>query len=367
MVAVIMDPSPANERRIKAGILGISGSGAQLLEALRASERIDLIALADRDGDLAKEVATELHIEGYDDYRSLIVEQPMEVLYVAAAPFACFDQLKLAASRGIHVWRETPLARTVQEATQLLEVFDARKVRLAVARPWRFIGVGGGVADPSEFIGHPYVARGTVLDYRPDPLNWRGDHERAGGGALIDQAYEIVDAIVQWMGLPDQVVSTTARRPGVQPYDTEDVASVMLRYRDGAMATLVAHRRTFPQAWSLAFDGPKGSLLMEPGVTVIQTADGKEIRQPRPDRKSIHIAQIESFARSILSDAKSYSSAAREHLATVAVIETAYLSARTGEPESPAKLYDLHDLPLPGHWEGEVESEAEEGREQAER
>jgi predicted dehydrogenase len=349
-----------SDRRIKAGILGISGCGAEMLEALRSCEMVDLIALADRDSDLAKERAADLGIEGYDDYRSFVVEQPMEALFVSAAPFACHEHLKLAASRGIHVWRETPLARTVQESVRLLEAFDAGKARLAVCRSWRFIGIGGGIADPSELVGQPYAARGISLEYRTDPLGWRGDSERAGGGALIDQAYELVDAIVQWMGLPDQVAATTTRRSGTQPYDTEDTASVMLRYLNGSMATVVAHRRTHPRSWSLVFDGPQGTLAIEPDWVVIRTSEGKEVQQPRPDRRSIYAAQIAAFAQAILTDAKTYASAAREHLATVAVIETAYLSARTGEPESPAKLYHLHDLPLPAAAAEEEEDRDEE-------
>ncbi len=333
--------------RVKAGILGITGAGTDLLAALRSSEHIHLIALADRDGDKAKHQALALKVEGYDDYRSLVVEQPLDVLFVSAAPFACQEHLKLAASKGIHVWRETPLARTVHEAAGLIEAFESQSVRLAVARPWRFIGMGEGVGDPGEYIGQPYGARGISLQYRLDPLGWRGDTERAGGGALIDQAYELIDAIVQWMGLPDEVVCSTTRRTGTQPYDTEDIASVTLQYLNRSMASVLANRRTHPSAWSLAFDGPRGSLVIEPDQTLIRTADGKEILQPRPNRASIYAAQVEAFAQVILNKAKTCPSSAQEHLTTVAVIETAYLSARTGEPESPAKLYRLHDLPLP--------------------
>lgn len=330
-----------------------------MVEALQSCERVDLIALADRDADLAKQRAAELGVEGYDDYRSLVVEQPMEVLFVSAPPFACQEHLKLAASRGIHVWRETPLARTVQEAVDLLESFESHGAHLTVCRSWRFIGMGGGIADPCEWIGQPYSARGLTLAYRPDPLGWRGDSERAGGGALIDQAYELVDAVVQWMGLPDRVVATTTRRPGTQPYDTEDTASVTLGYLDGSMASIIAHRRSHPPTWSLTFDGPKGTLVIEPPQVIIRTFEGREVRQPRPDTRSIYAAQIDAFLRAILSEGKGCPSGAREHLATVAVIETAYLSARTGEPESPAKLYNLHDLPLPTAVAGPDEHENE--------
>jgi predicted dehydrogenase len=351
-------------QRIKAGILGIDGCGAALTEAVRSCGLIELIALADHNRDLAKARAAEARVEPYDDYRSLVVEQPIDALFVSAPPFACHEHLKLAASRGIHVWRETPLARTVHEASVLLEAFEAGGARLAVGRGWQFAAEGSGITDLCDLIGQPYVARGAALEHRSDPLGWRGDSDRAGGGALIDRAYELIDAVVQKMHLPDEVQATTARRPGTKPYDTEDVASVTLRYQNGSMAALLAHRRAWPETWSLVFDGPKGSLCLEPSGAVVLSADGAETPTPRAATRSGYDAQVEAFAQAVLARAKTYASAGSTHLATVAVIETAYLSARTGEPESPQQLYHLHDLPTPSPADVQ-EDEAEDQPEQA--
>lgn len=333
--------------RLKSGILGIDGCGRALIESLLACPSIELIALADRDRDLAKDRAAELHIEAYDDYRSLIVEQPLDALFVATPPFACHEHLKLAASRGIHVWRETPMARSVHEGADLIRAFEAAGARLAVARRWWFVTQAAALPDLDDLIGTPYAARGEASERRTDPLGWRGNNERAGGGVLIDRAYELVDAIVKLMHLPDEVQATTARRSGTRPYDTEDVASVTLRYQNGAMATILAHRRTWQAAWSLIFDGPDGSVIIEPPTVRALAPDGTDLIQPRTTDEAVYDAQIEAFAQAVLADAKTHPSLASDHLATMAVIETAYLSARTGEPESPSQLYHLHDLPLP--------------------
>jgi len=335
------------DRRVRAGLLGIDGSGVALLEALRSCELIELIALADNDRDLAKIRASELGVEAYDDYRSFVVEQPMDALFVSVPPFACHEHLKLAASRGVHVWRVPPLARTVHEAEGLIRAFEKNDTRLAAGRRWQFLSETAGLADVEAMIGRPYAARGVALVHESDPLAWRGDSERAGGGVLIDRAYGLIDAIVQKMHLPDEVQATTARRSGTQPYDTEDVASATLRYQSGAMAAVFAHRRARPTTWSLVFDGPEGSLILEPPRLAVQTTDGAERVPPCPTEKVICAAQVQAFAQAILTEAKTYPSPASQHLATVAVIETAYLSARTGEPESPAQLYHLHDLPMP--------------------
>lgn len=335
------------DERVKAGLLGVHGCGAAMLDAIRDCPHIELIALADRDRDLAFERAAELGVEGYDDFRSLIVEQPMDVLFVAVPSFACQEQLKLAAGRGIHVWRETPLARNVHEGDALLRAFADSGARFAIARRWGFTYQAAGMREVPEVIGPPYAARGMAIESRTDPLAWRGDSERAGGGALIDCAYEVVDAIVQWMGIPDEVAATMARRLGTQPYDTEDVASVALRYQNGSMASVFAHRRAGPAAWSVSFHGARGSLTIDPPMLEVRDASGKTLATSRSVAESVYQPQIDAFAQAVLNDAKTYLSPAEEHLATLAVIETAYLSARTGEPESTSHLYHLHGLPLP--------------------
>ncbi len=336
-----------DESRIKVGLLGVEGAGEQLLTALQACDSVELIALADRDRDLAAERAHAFQIEFYDDYRSLVVEQPIQALFVAAPPFACQEQLKAAAARGIPVWRETPFARSVRDGKALLDAFAATETRFSVSRRWQFTYQAAGIRDVEDLIGRPYAARGIALEARADPLGWRGDTERSGGGALMDRGYEVVDAIVQRMGLPDEVQATTARRWGTQPYDTDDVAAVTLRYQNGSMANVLAQRRNGPETWGVTFDGLDGSLTLQPEEVIIRGPDGRQIASSRALLDSPYIPQIEAYAKAIRTSSRTYPSPAHEHLATVAVIETAYLSARTGEPESPDQLYHLHDIPVP--------------------
>ena len=57
-------------------------------------------------------------------------------------------------------------------------------------------------------------------------------------------------------------------------------------------------------------------------------------------------ADLSSFVGSLAS-AKGMPSSGGEHLAVMAVMESAYLSARTGQPEEPARFYQLHELAVP--------------------
>ena len=106
-----------------------------------------------------------------------------------------------------------------------------------------------------------------------------------------------------------------------------------------------------------------GVCCKDEDVDKVLAPDGAETRSSQAAPKSTYNAQIEAFAQALLTGAKTGPCAASTHLATVAVIETAYLSARTGEPESPQHLYHLHDLPTPSLAEVE-QDKAEEPPEQ---
>ncbi len=54
--------------------------------------------------------------------------------------------------------------------------------------------------------------------------------------------------------------------------------------------------------------------------------------------------QSEGFARAVLEDQRIYECSARENLLNQAVIEAIYLSDKTGQGESPARLLKTHRL-----------------------
>jgi hypothetical protein len=54
--------------------------------------------------------------------------------------------------------------------------------------------------------------------------------------------------------------------------------------------------------------------------------------------------QIEEFLTSLRSNPAEVRSTLREHLPTMAVIQAAYLSARTGQPESPGSILEMHHI-----------------------
>jgi len=332
-------------RRIRVGLIGLSGSGEALLDALRACPEVELLAVADRDGKLAAAKAQELGIASYDDNRSIVVEQPLEALFVAAPPHACGEVLRLAASRHLPVWKQTPLARRFDQALQITRCFERADCPLVIARTWQFEPAFQAVQAKLAQLGTFFLGRADVMACWPRELGWRGDSERAGGGAILHLAYEAIDAVVHFMGMPEEVLATTSRaaRPELaHTYDTEDACVLVCRYPEG-QAAVTACWSAAPHGQTMSFYGPGGSLVIDEAAVTLRSPEGAKIARRLRKSPNPYTAQVAAFLAGI-TGAGPFASRAGEHLGTMAVIEAAYLSARTGEPENPARFFRLGGL-----------------------
>ncbi|HOB73277.1 MAG TPA: Gfo/Idh/MocA family oxidoreductase [Phycisphaerae bacterium] len=331
---------------LKVGLIGLGHCGILAAEALLASSWCRLTAVGShRPYRLQRFAESHPGIAAYDDFRSLIVNNPLDALFIAAPPFVRPAYLAMAAERGLPVWMVTPAARTLDEAMELLDMFDAAGVPLVVYRAY---GLDPALQEDSigpEATGRLFLARGHTFACIPEDLDWRGDSERAGGGVLLDRAYGLIDLVVLTMGMPGSVYAAAAgvSRPGTRfPYDTEDTASLICQFAGGAIAQITACWTAGPEQAELNLYGLKTCVRIdERTVSVRDRAGTTELHQQ--DRPANPLApQIEDFLTTLRTAPKRVRSNLQDHLATMAVLEAAYLSIRTGQPESPGPILDMH-------------------------
>ena len=115
--------------------LGIIGAGNILDSHLRALEqlpRIDVTAVCDTHVERRKQIAAQLNIRSYADYRDLLAEPPDAVL--VALPHGLHCAVTVDALRaGCHVLVEKPMAVDVEECRQMLSAAEMCGRQLLVA------------------------------------------------------------------------------------------------------------------------------------------------------------------------------------------------------------------------------------------
>jgi predicted dehydrogenase len=333
---------------MKVGLMGLGRGGRLLAEALLASSWCRLVAVASVQSKRIERFQDEHPgIAAHNDFRSLIVSSSLDALFVAVPPFLRTSYLPLAAERHLPVFTLTPAARNFDEALALAAAFESAKCPLAVSRAW---GVEPSLQPDSlglEQAGKFFLARGRVTLNLEDNFDWRGDAQRAGGGVLLYGAYRLIDVLVQAMGMPSSVYAAVSgiSRPGTHfPYDTEDTAALVFRYANGALATVNACWTTGPADWSMELFGTGGSLHINAAEAVARDRSGETelVRRPRPVNPLA--AQVDEFLCTVRTNPRNLRGTLRQHLPVVATIDAAYLSARTGQPESPGTIFTMHNV-----------------------
>ena len=329
-------------------VIGVGGFGAHTLAAARQAPSVRLVGLADRDAAVAAKAGRELGVPHFSDNRALLAQTKPAAVFLAVPPAASAEIVMACAERGIHVWKELPLARNLGEGVALVRRMEQAGLKLAIGTQRRFAAGYRRAKELRGRLGHVFLARSHYLFNWGPQLAWRGDKASAGGGALMELGYHPIDLLVWLLGLPDEVygVSTMAAADAVRQaharpiYDTDDTAAAILRWANGLTATVATTRCAGPVSEDIWLYGQGGSLMANGESCLLRDPDGNVLDslsdQPAP--LAVFRRQVEAFATAIRSNKPAYECSARENLLNLAVIEAVYLSSRTSQPESPARL-----------------------------
>jgi len=365
---------------VRLGIIGAEGSSAEWIAALSEEEsratpqhrraaggsgaaNVILTAVCDRDCDDIGPVAARAGATLEDDDRAMLIQHKLDLVVLATSPAARERLIPLALERGCAVIVEPPPARTAEVARKWIEEFETAGRPIWVLSDWRFDPAMSPCRDSQAALGQAVHAAGQFFAPLPTPMRWQADRVRTGGGVLSCGAYDLLDAMVCALGMPSDVLAVLSRfgRSTSEPYDTEDCATLLLRFADGGAATLAARwgpppfqnqlylagrRRAatiardrvtlFPAVAAEPLDEP----FLERPLNSPASAPAAEIAEPEvmtrdavSPRRRIIRRMLEAITGSDEAEATS-GSTLRDHLPVMAVLEAAYLSARTGESEA---------------------------------
>ncbi|SDP20310.1 Predicted dehydrogenase [Nakamurella panacisegetis] len=214
-----------------------------------------------------RDLAAELGVPIVDSYEELFAWGPAAVV-VCAETSRHRPLVELAASHGVSVLCEKPLATTPVDARAMIEACARAGVALMTAYPVRFhpawIALREAVATGA--LGKIVLATGTNNGQAPiDSRRWFVDPELAGGGALMDHTVHLADLLDDVLG--SQAVEVYACANRIIHGDSVPVETgglVLVTYANGTVASIDCSwsaPRSFP-AWgglTLTLDGERSS------------------------------------------------------------------------------------------------------------
>jgi predicted dehydrogenase len=198
----------------------------------------------------------------YGDYRELLADPDVDVVYVATPHAQHHEVTRAALLAGKHVLCEKAFTLTVADAEDVVDLARERGLFLMEAMWTRFNPlirrVRELVADGA--IGHVRTIRadfGFTHEYRPGDRLW---NPALGGGSLLDLGVYPVSFAHMLLGEPESVEV----HGSLAPTGVDAEAALLLRYPDGAHALLSSSLTSAPEVSAVVI-GTRGRIeLPEP-------------------------------------------------------------------------------------------------------
>ncbi len=241
--------------RLRAAILGCGSFAPQHAQAILAqSERVEMVAFCDRHPERAAHLADRFTAGAaavYTDHRRLIEEAGLDLLVITLPPYGHTDEVELAASRGIHLLIEKPIALTSDVAWQMVAAAEAAGIKTQVGFKFRFGAAvealkerldSGAAGAPGLFTAR-YFANALHAPW------WR--HREKSGGQLVEQAIHLIDLARYFLG---EAAAVYCRQENlfhreIPDYTSEDVSATIITFKNKALALIAATNGAIPGRW----------------------------------------------------------------------------------------------------------------------
>lgn len=320
-------------RQFKIGFIGAGDQALEQMKAVHFSRSGRLGAVCDTNVGKAIQAGLAYQVPYFSSYQNMIHKADLDAVFICVPHNIHRSATLYALSHGLHVIKEKPFATTVNEGQELVE--QARKCNrslITVMQRRHHESYQAG-KEFVEYIGKPFLFRGSyTFNGGPYDFGWRGLKRIAGGGAVLDMGYHMLDIIIWYLGIPTQVFAhlSNIARPDVT-YETEDSAILTFKIKDDLMGSLVLTRASQPKEEHIYVHGTKGTLHINRYNVVLYDLDGfvrKHMKVDQEWRLSVS-KQIDHFISRVINGEMDDGSS---HLPHLHFVEVAYRSHSLGEP-----------------------------------
>lgn len=310
-------------------VYGVALAGAGMVSAAHADsilelDSTDLKIVYSRTEKRAKAFAEDYSVPWTCDYDEILKREDVDIVDITTAPWRHAHMGIAAANAGKHVIVEKPMDVSLQKCDDLIDACEKNNVKLSVIFQNRYKKSIRRVKDyiDSGGLGRLLYASGYVKWFRPqeyyDGDDWRGRRETEGGGVLFGQAGHSLDLMLWLFGPAAEVYANITTAPVHKNIDVENLGSVSIKFRNGALGMLEASTSLYPgMPERLELHGTRGTIVIKQGkITMWEVKDagpddapgdveedtGTGARDPMAFPITWHKLQIDNMRRAIEED-----------------------------------------------------------------
>lgn len=211
---------------LKIGILGVGHLGKFHLNNWKEIKDVEIVGFFDPHDPTAQEVSEKYQIPRFLDAERLI--ELCDAVDIVAPTNHHFDLCKMAIRKGKHVFVEKPLANTMEEARELVQLVRESNIKLQVGHVERFNPAFLATKDTS--LQPMFIEVHRLAQFNP-----RGTEV----SVILDLMIHDIDIILSIV--KSEVKHISASGVAVMT-DTPDIANVRIEFNNGCVANLTSSR-----------------------------------------------------------------------------------------------------------------------------
>ena len=237
-------------------LIGCGRIAVNHIKALR-NNNLNLVALCDIDLShidiLLKKTEFETNVPRYENYKQMVEEHPEIELIAIATDSGLHAEIALYCMKhGINVIVEKPMAMSMKDANEMIDVAKKNEVKLCVCHQNRFNVAVQEMRKALEKGWFGKLSHGSInvrwnrnKDYY-DQAPWRGKWA-SDGGALMNQCIHGIDLLRWMMGDEVEEVYGQTRQQFHNYLEAEDVGMAVVKFKNGAIATIEGTVNVYPK------------------------------------------------------------------------------------------------------------------------
>lgn len=232
------------------GVIGCGRISKNHIESILILPNAKLAAVCDNKKVAMETASDKYQCKGYLDYKDLLADSSVDIVNICTesgyhAPIAIN-----AMRAGKHVLVEKPMAMSLAEADLMIRTAKEMNVKLGVVHQNRFnppVKRLRGALETGRFgkLTHASaVVRWNRNEAYYGQAPWRGTW-KMDGGCLMNQSIHNIDLLQWMMGPVESIFAYTATN--LRPIEGEDTALAILKFRNGAFASIEAATTIYPK------------------------------------------------------------------------------------------------------------------------
>jgi predicted dehydrogenase len=286
-----------HSKTLRCAVVGVGYLGRFHAQKYKMVEDAVLVGVSDANPERATEVAAELGVEAFPDFKKLVGR--VEAVTIAASTKAHYQLAKFFLENGVHVHVEKPMTSTIAEAEELVELAKNKKLKLQVGHVERF---NPALSAAKQKLNNPLF----IECHRLAPFKPRG----VDVDVILDLMIHDLDVILSLV--KSKVVSVSAVGAPVLT-KLADIANARVEFESGTVANITSSRvsqtstrkfRVFQSSHYLSIDFGSG----EVNLTTKLPGEFSESNLPLEfeswslEKGDALLEETKAFVRAILQD-----------------------------------------------------------------